>query len=337
MPVHRYSLSHDGRYRSEVPQRSDRACNACTHREYQTSVILCQTLANRRKHRTRHKDSHVFHVWGRLQFRAAPRSPTQPPVLLCHLRQVSHHHLGNVPGWIQEEGGGDNPVLPRGESGSGWTLPWLHSCLLNKTKGSTHNTQVSHSHTPLYIPMVNSVKSNDWRQRVCKLNLGRGSHGDGKSWNLKLSLRVKEKPWIFCHFSRSHGKLIFQGSHGKVTEFCTNHVCSLHNIWQSSSLHLQVCFFLSHSLVHILCLPGPVYDWPFYIDLQEFFVQFAPGARQVVSCHRERWCQCLLFERAFAGTPDGGKRTGWPTRSQLHDHMHELPTTEWVQQAASVW
>ena len=54
------------------------------------------------------------------------------------------------------------------------------------------------------------------------LNLRQGSHGHGKSWKIlkfETILESHGKVMDFCLFSRSHGKLIFQG---KVMEFYTN-------------------------------------------------------------------------------------------------------------------
>ena len=59
----------------------------------------------------------------------------------------------------------------------------------------------------------------------------------------------------FCLFSRSHGKLIFQGKVMEKSWDFTQTVSSVHDVWlwQSCGLHIQVHYFLSRSLVNV-CL-----------------------------------------------------------------------------------
>ena len=79
-----------------------------------------------------------------------------------------------------------------------------------------------------------------------------GSHSHRKSWNLKPFWKSHG---FLSFFSRDHGKLIFQFK-VKVIEnsgIFAQTISSVHDIWlwQSSSLHLQVHYFLSYAVSYM--------------------------------------------------------------------------------------
>ena len=61
-----------------------------------------------------------------------------------------------------------------------------------------------------------------------------GSHGHGKSWKIlkfETILESHGKVMDFCLFSRSHGKLIFQGKVMDKSWNFTQTVSSVHDVW----------------------------------------------------------------------------------------------------------
>ena len=61
-----------------------------------------------------------------------------------------------------------------------------------------------------------------------------GSHGHGKSWKIlkfETILESHGKVMDFCLFSRSHGKLIFQGKVMERSWNFTQTVSSVHDVW----------------------------------------------------------------------------------------------------------
>ena len=87
------------------------------------------------------------------------------------------------------------------------------------------------------------------------------THDDAKSgfprsWKIlkfETILESHGKVMDFCLFSRSHGKLIFQGKVMERSWNFTQTVSSVHDVWlwQSCGLHI-VHYFRSRSLVYIL-------------------------------------------------------------------------------------
>ena len=65
-------------------------------------------------------------------------------------------------------------------------------------------------------------------------NMSQGSHGHGKSWKIlkfETILESHGKVMDFCLFSRSHGKLIFQGKVMDKSWNFTQTVSSVHDVW----------------------------------------------------------------------------------------------------------
>ena len=80
-----------------------------------------------------------------------------------------------------------------------------------------------------------------------------GSHGHGKSWKIlkfETILESHGKVMDFCLFSRSHGKLIFQGKVMEKSWNFTQTVSSVHDVWlwQSCGLHNYTSSLLSFTL-----------------------------------------------------------------------------------------
>ena len=80
--------------------------------------------------------------------------------------------------------------------------------------------------------------------------------GFPRSWKIlkfETILESHGKVMDFCLFSRSHGKLIFQGKVMEKSWNCTQTVSSVHDVWlwQSCGLHIQVHYILSRSLVNV--------------------------------------------------------------------------------------
>ena len=80
-----------------------------------------------------------------------------------------------------------------------------------------------------------------------------GSHGHGKSWKIlkfETILESHGKVMDFCLFSRSHGKLIFQGKVMEKSWNFTQTVSSVHDVWlwQSCGLHIYKFTTFFHAL-----------------------------------------------------------------------------------------
>ena len=88
---------------------------------------------------------------------------------------------------------------------------------------------------------------------MTKIYRSQGSHGHGKSWKIlkfETILESHGKVMDFCLFSRSHGKLIFQGKVMEKSWDFTQTVSSVHDVWlwQSCGLHIYTSSLLSFTL-----------------------------------------------------------------------------------------